>query len=75
MLDSKNLLEKFLGPNAADFMRETGSSAKQQLDGMGMGGFGGGAVVGGLLGLMLGGKKMKKMAGYGGAAALPCCQF
>jgi len=75
MLDSKNLLEKFLGPNAADFMRETGSSAKQQLDGMGMGGFGGGAVVGGLLGLMLGGKKVKKMAGYGGAAAAGALAF
>jgi uncharacterized membrane protein YebE (DUF533 family) len=73
MIDAKNLLEQFLGPNAADSMRQAGGSAKQQLDTMGMGGFGGGAVVGGLLGLMLGGKKMKKMAkgvvGYGGAAA------
>lgn len=38
------------------------------------GGFGGGAVVGGLLGLLLGNKKFRKMgrsmAGYGGAAAL-----
>lgn len=38
------------------------------------GGFGGGAVVGGVLGLLLGNKKFRKMggsmAGYGGAAAL-----
>ncbi len=73
MLDAKNLLEQFLGPNAGNSVRQAGGTAKQQLDSMGMGGFGGGAVVGGLLGLMLGGKKMKKMAkgvvGYGGAAA------
>lgn len=39
-----------------------------------MGGFGGGALVGGALGLLLGNKKFRKMggklAGYGGAAAL-----
>ncbi|MDP1932232.1 MAG: tellurite resistance TerB family protein [Gammaproteobacteria bacterium] len=72
MINPNNLLEQFLGPNAANSMRQVGGNAKQQLDGMGMGGFGGGAVVGGILGLMLGGKKMKKMAkgvvGYGGAA-------
>ncbi|HRL21851.1 MAG TPA: DUF533 domain-containing protein, partial [Alcaligenes sp.] len=38
------------------------------------GGFGGGAVVGGVLGMLLGNKKFRKMggsmAGYGGAAAL-----
>ncbi|OGT70887.1 MAG: hypothetical protein A3H44_05350 [Gammaproteobacteria bacterium RIFCSPLOWO2_02_FULL_57_10] len=72
MINANNLLEQFLGPNAGNTLRQAGGSAKQQLDGMGMGGFGGGAVVGGLLGLMLGGKKMKKMAkgvvGYGGAA-------
>ncbi len=73
MIDAKNLLAQFLGPNAADSMRQAGGSAKQQLHSAGMGGFGGGAVVGGLLGLMLGGKKMKKMTkgvvGYAGAAA------
>ncbi len=39
-----------------------------------LGGFGGGALVGGALGLLLGNKKFRKMggklAGYGGAAAL-----
>ncbi len=73
VIDAKNLLAQFLGPNAADSMRQANGSAKQQLGSMGMGGFGGGAVAGGLLGLILGGKKTKKMAkgviGYGGAAA------
>lgn len=73
MLDAKKLLEQFLGPTAANSVSQAGGSAKQQLNAMGLGGFGGGAAVGGLLGLMLGGKKMKKMArgavGYGGAAA------
>ena len=73
VIDAKNLLAQFLGPNAGDSMRQAGSSATQQLGSMGMGGFGGGAVAGGLLGLILGGKKTKKMAkgvvGYGGAAA------
>ena len=44
-----------------------------------MGGFGGGAVAGGILGLMLGSKKMRKMAGgmvaYGGAAAAGALAF
>lgn len=73
MLDAKKLLEQFLGPTATNSVSQAGGSAKQQLNAMGLGGFGGGAAVGGLLGLMLGGKKMKKMArgavGYGGAAA------
>lgn len=74
MLNPKNLLEQFLGPDAAQKMQQAGSSAKQQLGGLGMGGFGGGAAVGGLLGLLLGGKKLQKMAtgavGYGGAAVV-----
>ena len=73
MIDPNNLLQQFLGGDVANKMQQAGGSAKQQLDGMGMGGFGGGAVVGGILGLLLGGKQMKKMAkgaiGYGGAAA------
>lgn len=73
MLDANKLLEQFLGPNAGSTLRQAGGSAKQQADSMGLGGFGGGAVVGGLLGLLMGGKKMKRMAGgavgYGGAAA------
>jgi len=79
MINSNNLLEKFLGPNAGDSMRQAGGDAKQKLDGMGLGGFGGGTMVGGILGLMLGSKKMRKMAGgvlgYGGAAAAGAMAF
>lgn len=75
MIDPNNLLQQFLGGDVANKMQQAGGSAKQQLDGMGMGGFGGGAVVGGVLGLLLGGKKMRKMAGYGGAAAAGAMAF
>jgi uncharacterized membrane protein YebE (DUF533 family) len=72
MIDANKLLAQFLGANATGSLRQAGGAAKQQLDSLGLGGFGGGAAVGGLLGLMLGGKKLKKMAkgtvGYGGAA-------
>jgi uncharacterized membrane protein YebE (DUF533 family) len=67
-----SILEQFLGPNALQNLQQAGGAAKQRLDGMGGGGFTGGAVAGGLLGLMLGNKKMRKMAGglmsYGAAA-------
>ena len=73
MINPNNLLEQFLGANAANSVRQAGGATKQQLDNMGMGGFAGGAVAGSLLGLVLGNKKMRKMAGgavgYGGAAA------
>jgi len=79
MIDPNNLLQQFLGGDIANKMQQAGGSAQQQLDGMGMGGFGGGAVVGGILGLLLGGKKMRKMAGgvvgYGGAAAAGAMAF
>ena len=72
MLDANKLLAQFLGANASGSLRQAGGVARQHIDTMGLGGFGGGAAVGGLLGLMLGGKKLKKMArgtvGYGGAA-------
>ena len=57
MVDANKLLQQFLGPSASNSVRQTGSAAKQQLGSMGLGGFGGGAVVGGLFGMMLGGKK------------------
>jgi uncharacterized membrane protein YebE (DUF533 family) len=73
MINPNTLFEQFLGPNAANSVRQAGGDAKQQLNNMGLGGFGGGALTGGILGLMLGSKKMRKMAGgaigYGGAAA------
>jgi uncharacterized membrane protein YebE (DUF533 family) len=56
-------------------LRNAGQAAKGRLDQYsGSGGFARGAAAGGLLGLLLGGKGMRKMAGgvigYGGAAAL-----
>src|SRR5690606_29280094 len=49
-------------------------NAQQKFQGSPLNSFGGGAAVGGVLGLLLGGKKMRKMAGgalgYGGAAVL-----
>lgn len=73
MIDPGNLLEQFLGVDAARSVRQAGDTAKQRLDGAGGGGFAGGAVAGGILGLLMGSKKMRKMAGgvlgYGGAAA------
>lgn len=55
--------------------QDTGSALnKQASSSNAMGGFGGGALMGGALGLLLGNKKFRKMggnlAGYGGAAAL-----
>lgn len=63
MIDPNKLLEQFLGGGAG-----TPSTAAN-----GRGDFVKGAAAGGLLGLLLGSKKMRKMAGgaigYGGAAA------
>jgi uncharacterized membrane protein YebE (DUF533 family) len=60
-------------------VQQAGGAAKQRLDGIGGGGFAGGAVAGGLLGLMLGNKKMRKMAGgllsYGAAAGAGALAF
>ncbi|MSQ98493.1 MAG: tellurite resistance TerB family protein [Xanthomonadales bacterium] len=72
-----NFLEQFLGGGVMQDMRQAGGSARRQLDGVGVPGFTGGALAGGVLGLMLGSKKMRKMTvglmGYGapgGAGAL-----
>jgi uncharacterized membrane protein YebE (DUF533 family) len=75
MFDPKALLDQVLGGSAAGGLRNAGQSAKGRLDQYtGSGGFMRGAAAGGLLGLLLGGKGMRKMAGgvigYGGAAAL-----
>lgn len=66
MLDPKALLDQLLG---------AGQSARGRLDQYsGSGGFARGAAAGGLLGLLLGGKGVRRMAGgaagYAGAAAL-----
>lgn len=75
MFDPKTLLDQVLGSQIGGSLRNAGQSAKGHLDQYsGSGGFARGAAAGGLLGLLLGGKGMRKMAGgalgYGGAAAL-----
>ncbi|MFO1057778.1 MAG: DUF533 domain-containing protein [Dongiaceae bacterium] len=60
---------------AGEKLGQLGEAARQKLDQAGgLGSFGAGAAAGGLLGLLLGSKKVRKMAGgavgYGGAAAL-----
>lgn len=75
-MDTNKLLEQFLGANrVGSNSGNTGSAGQSSnpLGGMLGGGFGKGAAVGGVLGLLVGSKKMRKMAGgvigYGGAAA------
>ena len=75
MFDPKALLDQLLGASAAGGARNAGQSVQDKLDQYsGSGGFARGAAAGGLLGLLLGGKGVRKMAdgalGYGGAAAL-----
>jgi uncharacterized membrane protein YebE (DUF533 family) len=74
VIDPKQLLEQVLGSAAAGNARNTGRDFMGRLDSTkGSHAFAGGAVAGGLLSLLLGGK-VRKLAGnalgYGGAAAL-----
>jgi uncharacterized membrane protein YebE (DUF533 family) len=72
-MDPKALLDRFLGPNAAAGAGDMAQRARGALGGN-TGALVGGAAAGGLLALLLGNKKVRKMAGgvvgYGGAAAL-----
>ena len=80
MIDPKSLLDQFLGGGASRAgglggLSGLGDLAKDKLQQAGpFGSFGAGAAAGGLLGLLLGGKKLHKMAGgvvgYGGAAVV-----
>ena len=81
MIDTKSLLDQFLGGGGAGAtggaggLAGLGNLAKDKLQQAGpLGSFGAGAAAGGLLGLLLGGKKLHKMAGgvagYGGAAVV-----
>jgi uncharacterized membrane protein YebE (DUF533 family) len=73
VIDPKKLLEQVLGGNAAGNARNMGRDFVDRLDGTkGSQAFAGGAVAGGLLGLLLGGgrKRGGGLLGYGGAAAL-----
>jgi uncharacterized membrane protein YebE (DUF533 family) len=78
-MNSNSLLEQFLGADAGQKLRQAGGSVKQKADNAGMGGFAGGALAGGLLGLVLGNKKARKMAkgvvGYGAAAGAGALAF
>ena len=57
MFDPKALLDQFLGSQAGGAMRDAGQSVKGRLDQYsGSGGFMRGAAVGGLLGMLLGGR-------------------
>jgi uncharacterized membrane protein YebE (DUF533 family) len=78
MFDPKSLLDQFLGGSsqggAPGGLGNLARDAQQKFRNSGVNSFGGGAAVGGVLGLLLGGKAMRKMAGgamgYGGAAVL-----
>lgn len=83
MIDTSKLLEQFLGgrntgaPGQNSGVREMFPGAGSMQPGAGGftgGGFAGGAAMGGILGLLVGSKKVRKMTGglvgYGGAAAL-----
>jgi len=72
MFDPQRLLDQVLGQGFGDQARSAGREFGNQLDAMGgRRGFAGGAVAGGLLGMLLGGgRKNGGLLGYGGAAVL-----
>ena len=75
MFDPRQLLEQVLGGQVAGGLGQVTQQARDRLNqASGTQSFGAGAVTGGLLGLLLGGKKVRKLAGgvvgYGGAAVL-----
>jgi uncharacterized membrane protein YebE (DUF533 family) len=75
VIDPRQLLEQVLGSGVATDVRSAGRRVQSRLDqASGTQAFAGGAVAGGLLGLLLGGKKVRKLAsgalGYGGAAVI-----
>lgn len=78
-MDANKLLEQFMGSNRMENNAGQGNQNPNPVTGMLGGGFGKGAAVGGVLGLLLGSKKVRKMAGgaigYGGAAAAGALAF
>jgi len=73
MIDPKQLLDQVLGSAAAGNARNAGREVVDRLDATkGSKAFAGGAVAGGLLGLLMGGghRHGGGLLGYGGAAAL-----
>lgn len=76
MIDPKSLLNQFLGGRGGGPGNLGGlaRNAQQKFQASPLNSFGGGAAVGGVLGLLLGGSRMRRLAGgalgYGGAAVL-----
>jgi uncharacterized membrane protein YebE (DUF533 family) len=75
MIDAKQLLDQLFGSGTGSDLRAAGRGVGERLNqNDGTRAFAGGAVTGGLLGLLLGSKKARKMAGgalgYGGAAVI-----
>lgn len=69
MIDAKRLLDQLLGPGGT--AETAAAQVRNRLDRAGgTQSFAGGAIAGGLLGMLLGGKGPGKMMRYGGAAAL-----
>jgi len=77
-MNPESLLEQFFGKDAARSASDKFNVAKDRVADSGMGGVAGGLAAGGLLGLLIGNKKVRKTAGkmaggvvgIGGAAAL-----
>jgi uncharacterized membrane protein YebE (DUF533 family) len=70
VIDAKRLLEQVLGPDIGNNLQGAGREVRNRLDGMGGSkAFTGGALTGGVLGLLLGGGA-GGMVRFGGAAAL-----
>ena len=76
MLDPKQLLEQFLGTEMGHDLRSASWQVKNRLDQAGgANAFAGGALAGGLLGMMLGGRRRSGgLVGYGGAAGSWCAR-
>lgn len=75
MFDPKQLLNQFLGGNAGARLRDAASQAQQRLDSAGgTKSFAGGAALGGILGMALGGSRSRGLGGgllsHGGAMAI-----
>jgi uncharacterized membrane protein YebE (DUF533 family) len=74
MLDPQQLLDQLLGAKTGDNLRSAGRQVKDRLDQAGgANAFAGGAIAGGLLGMLLGGGRARRRGGtfgYGSAAVL-----
>jgi uncharacterized membrane protein YebE (DUF533 family) len=70
VIDPKRLLEQVLGSGMSGGAGGIGRQLRNQLDGTkGSNAFAGGAVAGGLLGMLLGGGRRRRFGGFGGGGA------